>query len=89
VCTDAFEAEANVDAETLALAKNIRADVAENRAIMEALHQRLLEETREEAAAASGSTRLGYLMLHMDNAYTIRCGLLSFDRSICRPAWMF
>jgi hypothetical protein len=55
VYTDAFETTASADAETLTLAKNIRADVAENRAITEALRQRLLEETREEAAAASGS----------------------------------
>lgn len=52
LCTDAFETVANGNPETLALATNIRADVAENRAIMEALRQSLLEETREEATAS-------------------------------------
>jgi regulator of protease activity HflC (stomatin/prohibitin superfamily) len=61
LCTDALETVANGNPVTLTLAKKIQADVAENRAIMEALRQSLLEETREEAAA-SGS-RLGCLIL--------------------------
>lgn len=49
---EVLETVAGGDPETAALVRNIRADVAENRAIREALRQKLLQETREEAAAA-------------------------------------
>jgi hypothetical protein len=50
---EVLETVAGGDPETAALVRNMRADVAETRAIREALRQRLLEETRAEAAAAA------------------------------------
>lgn len=57
VCHAADALEMSTSPETLALARNVRADVAESRAIQEGLRDALLIATREEAAAAARKAR--------------------------------
>lgn len=53
--TEVLETVSGGDPKAAVLAQNIRADVAETRAIREAQRQRLLQEFRDEAAAARRS----------------------------------
>jgi hypothetical protein len=49
--------EATTEPEDLKLAASLRADVAENRAILAALQEAVLVQTREEAALAAHKAR--------------------------------
>lgn len=84
--------EGTTDPEDLKLAASLRADVAENRAILAALQEAVLVQTREEAALAAHKARYVSWITSFDNHHPLaphfRVGFVTHTVREERAAWL-